>query len=403
MKMLKNKEVINAVRLGTLCSISYLAVYFARNMLSAISPQMIEDGICSTESIGSLSSAYFIFYAVGQLINGAVGEKIKSKYMISLGLIFAGISNALFYRFLNIPLASLLAYGMTGFFLSMIYAPMTKVVAENTTPLYAMRCSLGYTFSSFLGSPLAGFVSALLIWNNVFHINTLVLLLMGAVAFAFFTYYEKKGIVKYYSFNSEKSRTDNGIKLLLKNRIIKFTLISVITGIIRTTVVFWMPTYFSQYLGFSAEKSAYIFTIATLLISATAFIAVFIYEHIFKYNMDNTIFASFILAAVSFLLVYLIKQPIFNIIFIITAIMSSNSATTMLWSIYCPSLKGTGMVSTATGFLDFMSYVAASASSTLFANSVDTIGWGKLILVWFALMIAGVIISLPTKKTASDI
>jgi hypothetical protein len=59
------------------------------------------------------------------------------------------------------PDAAKFIYGMTGFFLSMIYAPMTKVVAENTEPIYATRCSLGYTFASFFGSPMAGVAAAL--------------------------------------------------------------------------------------------------------------------------------------------------------------------------------------------------------------------------------------------------
>jgi sugar phosphate permease len=70
----------------------------------------------------------------------------------------------------------------------------------------------------------------------------------------------------------------------------------------------------------------------------------------------------------------------------------------MLWSRYCPSLRDTGMVSSATGFLDFMSYMAASVSSSVFANAVAGIGWGSLILVWAGLMGIGVIISLPYGK-----
>ena len=83
---LKDIKVRNAILIGGLCSISYLAVYIARNMLSAVSPQMIEKGF-STEFIGSISSLYFILYAVGQLINGVIGDKIKARYMISLGLV----------------------------------------------------------------------------------------------------------------------------------------------------------------------------------------------------------------------------------------------------------------------------------------------------------------------------
>ena len=75
--------------------------------------------------------------------------------------------------------------------------------------------------------------------------------------------------------------------------------------------------------------------------------------------------------------------------------MSSNGAASMLWSRYCPSLRYTGMVSGATGFLDFVSYMSASASSTLFANAVSVIGWSNLILVWFGLMLVAMIISIP--------
>lgn len=66
-------EAKKALVIGLMCSLSYLAVYVARNALSAASPQMIEEGVFTTEQIGTLSSSYFIVYAVGQLINGGVG------------------------------------------------------------------------------------------------------------------------------------------------------------------------------------------------------------------------------------------------------------------------------------------------------------------------------------------
>ena len=159
----KDKKVANAFYLGVLCSVAYLAVYFARNILSVVTPQMLEGGEYVEEYIGSLSSLFFGFYAVGQLINGLIGDRIKAKYMISFGLLFAGASNILFLAIAeNGSFVASVAYGMTGFFLSMIYAPMTKVVAENTEPIYATRCSMGYTFASFFGSPVQ--VSSRRLW-----------------------------------------------------------------------------------------------------------------------------------------------------------------------------------------------------------------------------------------------
>lgn len=392
-----NPKVKNAIMIGSLCSISYFTVYIARNILGAVSPQMIENGIFSTEQVGLLSSIYFITYAIGQLINGAIGDKIKAKFMISFGLILAGIGNQVFAFFAHIPLASYIAYGTTGFFLSMIYGPMTKIVAENTEPIYATRCSLGYTFASFFGSPTAGVLAAFLTWQSVFTVSTLALILMGSICFLCFHALELKGIVKYNQYTKPKEK-GGGIKLLItKYQIIKYTFISAITGVVRTSVVFWLPTYISQYLGYSSDKSAGIFTVATLFISLTAFIAVFLYERL-NHNMELTILIVFISAAICFGALYFIKNPTVNIILMVVAIMSSNSAASMLWSRYCPSLRDTGMVSGATGFIDFISYISASVSSSIFANTVSSIGWNGLIIVWFGLMVLGVIISLPYKK-----
>ncbi len=390
-----NSKVKNAIMLGGMCSVSYLAVYLARNILGTVTPQMIEGGSYTTENIGSLSSIYFITYALGQLVNGIIGDKIKSKYMISLGLILAGVSSVVFaFPFTTFSMAYI-AYALAGFFLSMIYAPMTKLVAENTEHIYAVRCSLGYTLASFLGSPLAGILAMFIVWQSVFAVSSAILIAMGIICFVVFTLLEKKGIIKYKQYEAEKGR--GSIKLLIKHEIVKYTLISILTGIVRTAVVFWLPTYIAQHLGFSPKNAALIFTISTLAISTTAFIANFVYELLGR-NMNLTVFLTFCSAAVCFLIVFFVNHPVINIIFMVLAIMSSNSAATVLWSMYCPSLRDTGMVSSATGFLDFASYMAASVSSTLFANAVGSIGWSNLILIWFALMILGVIITLPFKK-----
>ncbi|MBO5274970.1 MAG: MFS transporter [Clostridia bacterium] len=389
-----------AVAIGGMCSVAYLAVYLARNILGTVSPQMIEDGVFVTEQIGTLSSIYFISYALGQLFNGAIGDKIKAKYMISLGLALAGVSNLIFSLGAGSAAVAYVAYALTGFFLSMIYGPMTKVVAENTEPVYATRCSLGYTFASFFGSPLAGVLAALLAWQGVFAVSSGVLVLMGVVCFSFFHLLERRGTIKFGEYKKPEGKGSVG--LLIEHRIIKFTFISVLTGVVRTTVVFWLPTYIAQYLGFSSEASAGIFSAATFVISLSAFIAVFMYEKLGN-NMDLTILIAFSVSSVSFLLVYLLKAPVPNIIFMVLAILSSNCAASMLWSRYCPSLRDTGMVSGATGFLDFMSYMAAAASSSIFANAVEGIGWGNLILVWFGLMVVGVVVALPWKRKKSPL
>ena len=156
MKISQNAK--RAILLGTLCSTAYFAVYIARNVLGAVSSEMRAEGY-ELELIGGMGSLYFATYAVGQLINGLIGDKIKAKYMLGLGLVLASVTNFICPFLTAHPTGMTVVYGMTGFFLSMIYAPMTKVVAENTEPIHATRCSLGYTYASFFGSPAAGMLA----------------------------------------------------------------------------------------------------------------------------------------------------------------------------------------------------------------------------------------------------
>ncbi len=393
------REAKHAIYLGTLCSISYLAVYIVRDILSAVSPQLLEKGIFTTEYIGRAASLFFVFYAVGQLLNGFLGDRIKARYMISLGLGLGGATLFVFSRLASVPQVGIWFYALTGFFLSMIYAPMTKVVSENTNLLYATRCNLGYNFASFLGAPTAGMMAAMMSWQAVFTVSSVISVFMGGCCFSFFLIFEKKGIIAYNKFPKPENGKGN-LKVLFKRQIVKFTFISLLTGIIRTSVFFWIPTYLAQYLGFSSQTAASIYTVITLVISLNTFIVIFIYERL-KHNMDLTILLMFIAATVFFAGVYFFKQPVWNIILMVLAIMASNGASTMMWSRYCPSLRDTGMVSSVTGYLDFVSYMAAALASTIFANAVSAIGWGNLILVWFGLVLLGIFVSLPYSKILS--
>ncbi len=383
----------NAVLIGSLCSVSYLAVYIARNILGVVTPQMIEAGY--TEAyIGSISSLYFICYAVGQLINGFIGDRIRAKWMICLGLLGAGCTNLLFSLIPpSHPTLAMLAYAMTGFSLSMIYAPIMKVVSENTDPIHATRCTLGFTFASFFATPSAGILATFLAWQSVFSVSSVMLFMMAIIGFICFTVMEKKKVVQYNLFPPQEKGSGN-IKLLLSRHIVKFSVISVLTGVVRTSVIFWLPTYLSQHLDFSAIESASIFTATSFIISLTTFIVIFIYERL-GHDMNKTILIMFSSAALFFSLTFFVGTPVANIIFLVLAIMSSNGAATMLFSRYLPSLRDTGMVATVTGYIDFVSYMAAAAANVIFANAATSIGWSGLILVWLGLMLVGVIIALP--------
>ena len=197
--------------------------------------------------------------------------------------------------------------------------------------------------------------------------------------------------------STERTSLGDKVGVLVAHDIARFSAVSMLTGIVRTAVLFWMPTYFNEYLGYSPEKSALIFTVATLVISCNSFIAIWLYEALGRRRYPSLLIL-FGVSLVAFVLTFLVKSPIANIAFLVLALIGSNGASSILWSVYCPSLADTGMVSSATGFLDFLSYSAAALANITFADAIHPIGWGNLILVWMGLVTLGVVVALPYRK-----
>lgn len=396
MELSRREQAKRAILLGATGSFAYWVSYLARNVLSVVSPEIIESGSVSVEFIGLMSTVHMFSYAVGQLVNGVIGDRVKAKYLVSGGLVLSGGAIAVL-GWIDSNAWTVIAYGLMGFFLSMLYAPLVRAFAENTNPVHAARCCLGLSFASVLGAPAAGIVALIFHWRIAFWVSGGLLFLAGIGFFLLMAVFEKKGIV-HYGGGSEEKEEKKGLKALWEHEIVKYVLISFLTGIVRTSVLFWIPTYLTQHLGFSPEAAATAFTVMTVAMAASPYLSnLLLYERVFKRNRNRTLLFTFSASALSFLLMFVIRDPIVNIIFAVLALVMNSGAAEMLFSVYCPSLRETGMVSTATGFLDFVHYLAAAAANLIFANAIAAIGWGNLILTWAGLMAAGVLVSVPWK------
>ena len=397
------RQVIHAVLLTLPCVVAYLAVYLARNILSALTPGMLETGNFTMEYISTISTANMLCYAVGQLVNGAIGNKIKGSYMVVIGLVCGGLSS-IGFSFSDSLWLSALLYGAGGFFWSMLYAPMVRLIAESVSPLHAPRCTIFLTIASFLGSPLAGVLALLFQWQAAFLVSGGIQISIGVGAFLMLSVLEKKGILVNTRRVAEKAG-EGGIQVLLKRRIVRFSLVSMITGIVKNTVVFWIPTYFNQYLGFSEELAVTVYAGVTLMMAVAPALNLSVYEKVMKRNISRSVVAMFAMGAIAFCMMALVKNPFVNVPFLVLALIANGGAATMLWNVYCPSLRDTGMVSGATGFLDFLSYMASAGANILFPNMVGWIGWGGLIAVWCGLLVVGGAAYLPLvrKKNPEEV
>lgn len=95
----KNK---NGAELFALCWIAYFSTYICRLNYSAVMPELSASGLFSETQIASVLSAFFIFYGLGQIVSGSLGDRYSPQKMIFYGVMISGLSNiAIFFLYQN--------------------------------------------------------------------------------------------------------------------------------------------------------------------------------------------------------------------------------------------------------------------------------------------------------------
>ena len=388
-----------AVWMAIMTLFVYIICYFARGVLGVVQPQMILSTDYTVEMLGTVASVGMFSYAIGQLVCGVIGDYVKSKYMLSGGLFFAGLCSFVL-PFTNSYAVFLVAYALMSLFLSAIFGPLTKTIAGNTAPRYVTRVALMSSIASIASSPMAGVAAMIFKWNNAFLFSATLQVTVGILTFVYFTVCEKKGWISYPAKPNRDAREKTSFgeqwRLLRSHSIIKFSVVAVLVGI-QNSVAYWIPTYFVQHLGYSTTSAAGIFSVVTFIKALAPFAFVlFLYEIVFKRSRVNLVLIiSFGFSALFYVFCMLTKMPMLNVVLMSVALFFAGGFTAVLFSIYCPNLKKLGNVSGISGFLNFLNYMTAALANFIISNVISSIGWRTVIAAWTALMLTGLAFCLP--------
>lgn len=380
------KKVQSAWRIGSLCIATYLASYVTRNILSVSTPEMIKEAFFTKEYTGLLSSVCFIFYAVGQLINGFIGDMVHPKYMIIMGLGVSSISTFAIPLFDN-RIIHFTAFALIGFGLSMLRGPLMKVISENTAATHArMICTL-FSMAGFAGPLIASLLSIFFEWRAVFTVTGIISVFITVASVTVISLLEKRGEIKFTP-KKEKGVLNSILSVFKLEDFFFYMFISAIGEIAGSSITFWIPTYTTEHLGFSGDAASTIYSVVSLTTLFTPFITLVIYEKLIR-NGVKLALVMYVLSAVFFIAVRFTATPLVNVIMLIIAKMAAAAASSIVWSAYIPGLARSGKVSSANGVIDAAGYAMASLANVIFSGSVSRLGWGGIVNMWYIIMLIG--------------
>lgn len=389
-----------AVWIGSICCLAYAGCYTGRNILSAVMPQLIELGNFSESALGTMGSALLLCYGIGQLINGFLGNVIDAKFMVPIGLAVPGIMITIF-PFCNSNIIGIIGWGACGFFCSMLWGPMSKVIGENTERKTGRILITLMTTASVVGT-LITYLLALIgssVKNHVlpFVISGTLLLIISLIYYIFSVRMENRGMIKPHPIQSVKKED---VSFIVNIGFISMIIVTMLYGIIRNAVSFWIPTFISQNFSVSSQTAAAISIILPITNILGTFVTMY-FARLARYREKFMCMLLFAFSTVMFIIVFLCKTsfaPVsISALFMASAAMTG--ACNMIFSIYVLHYTDTGLISGITGLFDFTSYISASAASLVFPIILTKSGWSAVCAVWTAVTILGTGFSLLAMKT----
>ena len=123
---MEQKRVLRTVLL--LSWMTYMTAYLCRVNLSTVLDKLAVGLGVSVEYLGAASSVYFVTYAVGQLLNGAIGDRVNPHRFLMLALVMTGGINLIIGLQSSGSLFFLL-WGLNGFCQSMFWSTLLRLLS----------------------------------------------------------------------------------------------------------------------------------------------------------------------------------------------------------------------------------------------------------------------------------
>lgn len=386
-------------KLLCLCMIAYSCTYFMRVNLSVALPAIADELVLSSSELGGLSSAFFWTYAIGQLINGWLGDRLPTKFMVLFGLLISALTNVLL-PFCSSAGPMVVLWAVNGLFQSMLWAPMMRTLSMHFSGEKLVFASFSMSVTLVIGYIGAWAGSTVLQnlfgWKMIFLAPALLALVFCIVWIFLFPLEKKSAVVSATS----TSVLSGNSALFHNTRLLGFLILilglAVSLGMVKESINVWLPSLITELDIFSAKSSVFIYICIPLI----NFLGILFSRAMIgrlQGNVYRTVhFVWFIgLCAVSLLMASFWINNILVLLFLVL-VFSLMFALTPLFTSFIPlGFRKWDCVSTVTGLVDFAIYIGAALSSVLSGFILgDTKNWKALGGFWTVVLASGFVLNI---------
>lgn len=240
--------------------LAYATYYAGRKGFSTAKKAMSRELGLGESALGAIDTAYLTTYALGQLINGLLGDRIGARRLVGYGMLFSagclvgfGASGtlALFLSF----------YALNGYAQSTGWPGTTRAMAEWTTPQNRGTVMAFWATCYQVGGVAASFIAGFLLvrhgWRSTFF-GPAALISLVAILVLLFIKPGPSTIEASRAAPQERAARRAAQSSALKSPLLwSYSVSYFFIKFIRYALLFWLPYYLAKELHYQEDDAAY--------------------------------------------------------------------------------------------------------------------------------------------------
>jgi MFS transporter, OPA family, glycerol-3-phosphate transporter len=381
--------------------ITYACFYLVRVNMSVALPGIMGEYHLSKTVMGGVLTALFTTYAIGQFVNGQLGDKFGGRKLISIGILCSAVLNIIFGFTDGWVTGMILIWGLNGLFQSMGWSPSVKTVA-NWFPLDMRTRRAGLLGTSYqIGNAaswaIAGFVVGLFGWRWAFWVPAGIAIIIGLHWMIRGRNAPEEVGLPTVEEQSEGKESDGAVKkdehlgfmftlktVLLKKRVWCVALGLCCLNIVRYGFLDWAPTYLFEVQHAAISMAAYKAMIIPIAGSLGALYASFLSERIFKHRKAPiAAIMLFFLAALCWVFPQIPTGSwILSLVFLALIGFTTYGPHVLMVTALPMDYGSRKAAASVAGFIDGWGYIGAALTGVGTGFLIDNFGWSYAFYFW---------------------
>ncbi|MEA5016330.1 MAG: MFS transporter [Candidatus Limiplasma sp.] len=367
-----------------LCWLVYVAAYLARAGISAGYEQLAAHFGTDGAYLGIVGSAFFAAYAVGQLINGFWGDRLRPESFIAASMLGSACVYGL-ALLLDSATALPVLWAGNGIFLSMLWGPMLRLLCIRFGQ--ARKAKLAMVMGA---APVGGYCLAWLVlaprmpalgWRAVFAVPlALTLALLACWLLLMRAGADPSALGADWSRKRHTLR--DTYRYVSAHKLWPLALTSLCLGLVKENLALLLPALFLGFLGTSVGSGSWLLLLSPLA-NLTGLLAGWSLARPLTARPASSLAYTFLaMALMCGLLAFTLgnRTAAFAALFLLAALAYLGSCIQIS---YLPlSHADENMISTLVGLFDFANYVGAAAASIVLGALMAAEQWRAVSLIW---------------------